>query len=381
MAWQFLLLVPVCLAVPYWLASAVCVAIFMANGRIGPAAASPAPFVPFVSLLKPVCGLEKDLAVNLATACRQEYPKYEVIFGIQCQSDPALAVVEEVAAVCPRQNARVVVDESALGNNGKVNNLHNASRVAKGEVLVISDSDMRPAPDYLLHIVSPLADPGTGIACTLYLAERPENMLEVLELLSYNGDFVVAMLFAIVTGTAVACPGASLAIRREVLDEVGGLAPLRDELVEDHALARRVLAAGYRIRFIPYVVGMGLDLQTLAHWWRHQVSWDQKTKSASPVGYAGTLFIRGVPFALLYAMSGGPYGWTVVLATALTRIATGIANAGRLGDRDGLSWIVLLPIRDVLGLLVWVAALVKRRGSWRGRNFLLKNGKMLAEKE
>jgi len=380
MAWQFLLLVPVCLAVLYWLAAAVCVAIFMGNGRSGPAAPPPAPFTPFISLFKPVYGLEKDLAVSLATACRQEYPEYEVIFGIQRKSDPALAIVEEVASDCPRRNARVVVDESALGFNGKVNNLHNASRIAKGEVFVFSDSDMRPAPDYLLKIVSPLADEKTGIACTLYLAERPENILEVLELLSYNGDFVVSMLFAIVTGTAVACPGASLAIRREVLDEVGGLEPLCNELVEDHALARRVVAAGYRIRFIPYTVGMGLDLQTPADWWHHQVSWNQKTKSASPTGYVCTLFIQGVVFALLYAVSGAPYGWIVLLATAAMRVAAGIANARRLRDRDGLTWIVLLPVRDVLGLLVWLAVLCKSKGSWRGRRFILKNGKMLEEK-
>lgn len=380
MAWQFLLLVPVCLAVLYWLAAAVCVAIFMGNGRSTPAAASPAPYFPSVSLFKPVYGLEKDLSANLATACRQEYPEFEVIFAVQRQSDPALAIVEEVVSACPRHNARVVVDESAIGSNGKVNNLHNASRIAKGEVFVFSDSDMRPAPDYLLNIVSPLADEKTGIACTLYLAERPENLLEVLELLSYNADFVVSMLFAIVTGTAVACPGASLAIWREVLDEVGGLAPLCDDLVEDHALARRVLAAGYRIRFIPYTVGMALELRTPADWWRHQVSWDQKTKSASPIGYACTLFIRGVPFSLLYAMSGAPYGWTVFLATAVMRVATGIANASRLRDRDGLACIVLLPVRDVLALLVWLAALCKRNGSWRGRTFLLKKGKMLEGK-
>ncbi len=379
MQWRLLLLVPVCLAVLYWLACAVCVALFMRKRRFS--SGSPAsPFLPSVSLFKPVYGLEKNLAGNLATACCQEYPDYEVIFGIQRKSDPALTVVEEVVSACPRENARIVVDESSLGNNGKVSNLHNIVGIATGKVFVVSDSDMRPAPDYLLHIVSPLADEKTGIVCTLYLAERPENIFEVLELLSYNPDFVVAMIFAIVTGTAVACPGASLAIRREVLEEIGGLAPLCNELAEDHALARRVLAAGYRICFIPYTAGMGLDLRTAADWWHHQVSWDQKTKSANPVGYICTLFIRGVVFALLYAVSGGPYGWTVFLATAGLRIATGIFNAGRLGDRDGLTCIALLPVRDVLGLLVWLAALVKRSGSWRGRPFLLKNGKMQAAK-
>ncbi len=326
-------------------------------------------------------GWKKIFKANLATACYQDYPDYELIFGIQRKNDPALTVVEEITAASPRKNTCVVVDETAIGNNGKVNNLYNAGRKATGDIFVFSDSDMLLAPDYLRTIVAPLADKKTGICCTLYQAVRPENIFEVFELLSYNAEFIVSVVFAVVTKMSIACPGASLAIRRDVLEAVGGLEELSEFLVEDYELGRRVVEKGFRIHFHPYTVKMHLDLAGPAGWWNHQVSWDQKTKSANPSGFFLTLLIRGVPFTLFYALTGAPYGKVLFLFTITLRISTGIFNALCLHDRDGIKFIWLLPVRDILGLVVWAGALVKRTTSWRGRTFRLKSGKLTEEKQ
>jgi ceramide glucosyltransferase len=379
MDWRYLLLVPVFAASLFWPAAAVCVAIFMRRGKVSQANPSSPAFLPFVSVFKPVYGMEKDLRSNLETACRQDYPEYEVIFAIQRRDDPARQTLEEIITGCPRQNARIVVSESVVGHNGKVNNLYNASLAARGDVFVFSDSDMSLEPDYLRNIVAPLVDEKTGISCTLYRARRPRNIFEALELLSYNADFIVSILFTVVTGTATACPGATMAIRREVLEAAGGLKPLGDYLVEDYELGRRVVMKGYLIRFVPHVVKMSVDLVTFGDWWRHQVGWDQKTKAANPSGFFFTLLIRGIPFALLYAIAGAPHGWAVFLGVVGLRIGTAISNGLYLRDRDGMKFIWLLTVRDMLGIFVWLAGLIKRNTSWRGRVFALKNGKMREE--
>ncbi len=381
MHWQYLLLLPVVLSSLYWIAAAVCVALFVRREKAAPDVAPDTAVLPTVSLLKPVYGLEKDLKANLETACHQDYPDYELIFGIQRKNEPALAVVEEIVGASQRKNIRIVVDETAIGNNGKVNNLYNASRNATGDVFVFSDSDMVLSPDYLQTIVAPLADEKTGICCTLYRAVRPENIFEVLELLSYNAEFIVSVIFAVVTKTSIACPGASLAIKRNVMEAVGGLEALCDFLVEDYELARRVVEKGFRIQFLPVMVKMHLDLATPAEWWTHQVGWDQKTKSANPVGFFLTLLIRGVPFAFIYAVTGAPYGEVLLLFTVILRILTGISNALYLRDRDGMQFIWLLPVRDLLGLVVWAGGLLKQTTSWRGRTFHLKNGKLTEERQ
>jgi ceramide glucosyltransferase len=374
---HYLLLVPVVLAVLFWWVTTFCVARFMRPGTKVVSNRETNGYIPLVSLLKPVCGLEKNLYDNLKTACVLDYPNYEVIFTLQSDLDPALMIVEKIKAEFPQAQIRIVVDSHQVGVNGKVNNLYNALLKAKGEVIVISDSDMHLDADYLDHIVAPLAHAHNGIVCTLYQARRPVNILEALELLTYNSDFVPSMLFAYLSRTSIVCPGATLAIRKDVLEEIGGLVPLSDYFVEDFEMGRRVVEKGYRIHLVPYIAKMDLDLTRPMAWWRHQVYWDQNTKTVNAPGFFFTLLVRGIPFALLYMLMGGPYGWLVVAGSVGFRILTGLINALCLRDTDGLKQIWLLPIRDLLGMVVWLVSLFKRRTHWRGNFYTVKKGKMV----
>ncbi|MFH1242191.1 MAG: glycosyltransferase [Pseudomonadota bacterium] len=337
----------------------------------------PSSHLPSVSLIKPVYGLEKDLYTNLITACEQDYPDYEVIYSVQRRDDPALEILQRIRQEFKGRNIHILVNEKAIGPNGKLSNLYNASQRATGDVFVISDSDMSFGTDYLKTIVAPFADERVGISCTLYKASCPANIFEVLELLTYNADFVPSMVFAIVTKTSIACPGNTHAIRRTVLEMVGGLAPLAHYLVEDYELGRRVVEAGFQICFTPYVVDNSVDLGGFRDWWRHQVYWDQNTRSANPSGFYLTLLVRGIPFALLYACLGGLYGWTILAITVGLRMVTAIANSIMLEDRDGMKCSWLLPLRDLSGVFVWFASFVKRDTYWRGKTFALKKGKLV----
>jgi ceramide glucosyltransferase len=233
-------------------------------------------------------------------------------------------------------------------------------------------------PDYLRSIVAPLADETVGVSCTLYKAWKADKLEEYLELLSFNADFVPSMVFATVTQASIACPGASQAIRREVLAKIGGLAPLAHYLVEDFELGRRVIQAGYRIQFVPYVAATGVDLKNFKAWWRHQVYWDQNTRAAAGIGFFFTFLIRGIPFACLYTLIGGSHAKLVLSLTLGVRlVTTGVNSFFFLSDRDGLKSLVLLPIRDVLSLFVWFASFVKRKTFWRGRTFIIRKGKLV----
>jgi ceramide glucosyltransferase len=374
MIWQDFLLIPVILASLYWPATTIFMAVFWGREKSILEAKQPRSYLPYISLIKPVCGLEKDLYINLATACQQDYPDYEVIYSVQNRDDPALEILQEIREVYPQRNIQIVVDEDAVGPNGRLSNTYNASKRAKGTILVLSDSDMFLLPDYLKTIVTPLVHEKVGISCTLYKAWKPGNIFETLELLSLNADFVPSMVLAIVTKASLACPGATLAIRREVLDQIGGFPPLGHYLVEDNELGRRVVAAGYQIHFASYVANTSVDLKTLQDWWRHQVYWDQNTKSANPSGFFLTILTRGVPFAFLYALLGGSYGWPVLLGTLGLRIMTAVGNSFYLKDNDGIRNVWLLPVRDLFGIFVWLASFVKKETHWRGKTFILNRG-------
>ncbi len=371
-AWNTLLLIPVVIACVYWIGTAAMMVRFF---RRRPQERS--SWLPAVSLIKPVCGLEKNLYENLSTACRQDYPEYEVIFSVQDSTDPALPVLLRIRDENPGVPIRIVVDRACAGPNGRLSNILNATGKATGHVLVYSDSDMRLEPTYVRTIVAPLADPRVGVACTLYRAEGAGNLYESLELLSLNTDFVPAMVFGTESGVALACPGASQAIRRETLTLIGGLEPMAYSLVEDLELGRAVVGAGFRLVLVPHVAVTGVDLPRPSLWWRHQVYWDQNTRVAQPVGFFFTWLVRGVPFALLYALSGGPHGWLMLAATLGVRLSTSLVTSTLLGDREGVRRLWLLPLRDAAGLFVWLASLIGRKVYWRGRVFVLSGNKMI----
>ncbi len=377
MTWHYVLLIPVFFASSFWLTTTICMAIFFRKKRPALETKAPKKYSPFISLLKPVCGLEKNLYENLITACEQDYPDYEIIYSVQSRDDTALEILKKIRIKYPQKRIQIVIDENAVGPNGRLANIYNGSQRAKGEVLVFSDSDMVLKPDYLKTIVAPLADEKVGVSCTLYKARNPVSIIEALELLSFNVDFVPSMIFAIVTKVSIACPGATQAIRRKVLEKIGGLEPLGHYLVEDYELGRRVVEKGHQIHFVPYVADTEVDLKTFRDWWRHQVYWDQNTRAANPSGFFFTILIRGIPFAFLYALLGGLYGWIILLGTIGMRVGTALSGSFFLKDKDGMKSSWMLPIRDLLGIFVWLASFIKRKTYWRGRTFALKKGKMV----
>jgi ceramide glucosyltransferase len=260
--------------------------------------------------------------------------------------------------------------------NGKVQNLENALSAASHDILVISDSDVFTPPDYLMSIAAPLRDAEVGYVCTLYKGVDTRRWYERLELLSYNAEFIPSAVFAYMTGASGMCLGASVALRRTTLEAVGGLASLADYLVEDYELGRRILEHGQRMVLLPYFVDLTVDLDGAKSWWRHQIYWDQNTRTARPVGFAASVLIRALPFALLYAAFRlfDPLGLAVLLAALVVRLSTAAGTALIFRDGAGLRALWLLPLRDLAGLLFWTLAMGKRRFIWRGREFGLARG-------
>ncbi len=334
---------------------------------------------PPVSILKPVCGLEKNLKSNLRSACLQDYPGFQVVFSVQDPHDPAIPILEEIRQEYP-ERASVAVENIQAGPNGKINNLLGALTLARHDILVISDSDVHLEPNYLRTIIAPLADPGVGFVCTLYRATFADRWFEKMELLTLNADFIPSVIFAHVSGASKFCLGSSVALRRESLEKMGGLEALADYLAEDYEMGRRLWISGKRMVLVPYGVDLVVDLKDVFQWWNHQVCWDQKTRAASPTGFFATIVIRSVPFALLFAVSrlGDALGLAILGGVLGLRLATAAAMM-RWGsqDREGLKSLALLPLRDMAALISWALALTKKTVYWRGSKLsLIRDGRL-----
>ena len=337
---------------------------------------------PPVTLLKPVYGLEKQLAENLRTACRQDYPSFQVVYSVQRADDPAIPLLRELEREFGSERVTVAIESEQAGLNGKINNLIGALRHARHEILVISDSDIRLRPDYLKAIVAPLADPEVGGVSTYFRATDAGPWYEQMELLTLNADHFAMAVFASALHLVDFCFGASTALTKQTLASIGGLEGLADYLVEDNEMGQRILRSGKRLVVVPYVVDTMVDLKSPAHWWQKQTYWDQNTKAAIPVVFAVSLILRTIPLGLLFALLRGwdALGWAVAAGALGMRMLAAWAVLAALGSRSGLKSSWLIPIKDVLSLFWFARAFVKRSVVWRGVEMALtRDGRLLPQ--
>jgi len=338
---------------------------------------------PPVTILKPVCGLEKHQRENLRSACVQDYPEFQVVFSVQDAKDPALPLLYELQKEFGTERVTVAVETFRAGTNGKINNMIGGLRHARHDALVISDSDVRLNPDYLKTIVAPLSKADVGCVCTFYKAAGADAWYEKIELLTLNADFITNVLFAHASGASRFCLGASAAIHRSTLEEIGGLEGLSDYLVEDYEMGRRVWERGKKVAIVPYFVDTIVDLKSPAAWWNHQIYWDQNTRAARPFAFFSTALIRSVPFAFLFAAMRlcDPVGLAVLIGAVGVRLVTAKVILGwGLRDREGARSLWLLPFRDLSSLVTWMLAFTKKTTVWRGASFFLtKDGRLIAK--
>ena len=275
--------------------------------------------LPPVTVLKPLKGPGVELYENLASFCRQSYPSYQIVFGVEDPHDPAVAVVQRLRREFPDCDIVLAVGVGR-GTNRKVANLEHMMPHARHDVLVMSDSDIRVRPDYLRTLVGPLADPAVGLTTCLYRGRGNFGLPSVIESLFINTDFVPNALVAQWVQPFRYAFGASIAVRREALERIGGFAAIADYLADDYQLGRRVADAGYGLVLLPYVVETVLDSVTLRDVWRHQVRWARTYRVCQPVGWFCSVVTHATLWGLLAAgVIGGTVGLTV-MASALAAL-------------------------------------------------------------
>lgn len=359
-------------------------AVFRFSSRSTPDGKEPFTEWPPVTILKPICGLEKNLRTNLRTTCEQDYPDFQVVLSVQHPDDPAIPLLYEIQREFGRKRVTVAVEDCPVGPNRKINNLVGGLHHARHDILVISDSDIQLRPDYLKTIVGPLADPDVGYVCTLYKAIQAQTWYEKMELLTINTELIPNMIFAIVTGASQFCVGASTALRRSTLTEIGGFEGLADYLVEDYEMGRRIWSRGQRMIILPYLVETIIDLPTPRKCWNQLIRWDQSQRAARPLALFATVLIKPVPFACLYALLslGSQLGVMILGLTMAIRLMTaGIILRWGLQDREGLRSLWLVPFRDIAALGSWGLAFTQRTTVWRHSKFILTaNGRLVSLK-
>lgn len=336
--------------------------------------------LPPVSILKPLKGIDPEIYDSFRSHCLQDYPQFEIIFGVSDPADPAVASVDWLRKDFPNANIRLVVCREILGPNVKVSNLEHMAQAAQYEHLIVNDSDIRVEKDYLRRIVSPLQDPRVGMVTCLYRGVASPTLGSRLEGLGI-ADFCSSVLVAeqLERGLHFAL-GSTLAFRKRQLSQIGGFKSIVDFLADDYELGRRIAALGLTVLLSDVVVETHLPAYSLGDFINHQLRWARGVRDSRRTGYIGLVSTFGVAWALLAAVAAGgsPWSWLLFAAMLLLRTAVGFTVCRSvLQDEEAVEGLWLLPLRDLIAVAVWIASFTGHTVTWRGDRFQLKNGRLI----
>ena len=336
-------------------------------------------YTPPVSLLKPVRGVDFASYENFRSFCTLNYPEYEILFCVNEMGDPAVPLIRRLEREFPERRIEIFSGAEQIGTNRKVNNLVLLAKKARHETLVQSDGDVRVGPEYLREVVAPLSDSAAGVVSCFYRGIAQTNFWAEMEAVGAASDFFAGALVANLPGEVTFALGASVATTKTWLDKIGGYQAMADLLADDYEIGNRVHKIGGKVLLSRETVWTMYPAQSFVGFWQHQVRWARTVRLVRPASFLGLIFTHGLPLAIL---------GVIAAPTPLTR-------AGILGAyvvlRLLMAWVVgiwgvhdevlsrklwLVPLRDAIHFVVWLAGFTSNRVTWGGTEFEIENGCM-----
>jgi len=355
--------------------------------RFSKRASSPLPPLPKVpprvAVLKPLHGSTNSLAANLVSFLEIAYPRVEFYFGVESYEDAAAEIPVALRQRYQYANITLVIGEEPNCSNRKIAKLVKmADRADKAEVFVLSDADVSVERDYLKRIVGELmSDEKIGIVTCAYRARPGGSFASRLEALYVNTDFVPQILLAEMFEPMHYALGATIAIKRQVLEAAGGFRAVKNMLADDFYLGNFVNSQGYEIKLSDSIVTLTCEEKSFADFWHHQLRWARTYRTVRPISIA-TILMHG-PFwalVLLAVTRGSAAAFAALVLVVAARLAMSAAIVGRvLKMPELLSSLWLVPFKDLIMTGVWFGSLLSNKVMWAGRQFKVIRGGAMRE--
>ncbi|HMH13787.1 MAG TPA: glycosyltransferase [Edaphobacter sp.] len=365
------------------------------GGRENAALAADPEFLPGVSLFKPLHGDEPSLEAHLRTFFEQDYLRHaagasagngvsrvEVLFCARNEADAGLQVARRVAAEFPEITTKFVTSGEPWAANAKVCSLVAMAKVATHDLWVISDSDVRVAPDYLRHVVLPFVDERVGASTCLYRGVAGGGLWAQLEAVGMSIEMSSGVCASLLTEPVSFALGPTMAARRECIEEIGGFERMAEYCADDFVLGNWI-SEKHTVALSGHVIDHIVLNVDFLNSMKHQVRWMKSTRFSRPKGHFGTALTFGMPFGLLAwggaLLLGMPLlGWGALLFAVLGRVLQAWV-VGRFVVQERQLWrtMMLFPLRDLMGIIFWVLSYTSGRILWRGEVYeLVEDGKM-----
>jgi ceramide glucosyltransferase len=367
-------------------------------------------FAPGVTVLKPLKGCDAATENCLRSWFVQEYAgPTQILFGVASAEDPVGEVVRKLLKEFPGRDAQLIVCSQSLGANGKISTLAQLEPLAKHEVVVVSDADVRVPPDFLPNVVAPLRESDVGLVNCFYRLANPTTLAMQWEAIAINADFWSQVLQSKSLKPLDFALGAVMITRRRQLEEIGGFKSLVNCLADDFQLGNRIARRGQRIVLSPVVVECWDPPMDWRAVWSHQLRWARTIRVSRPVSYFFSILSNVTLWALLWfavavpgmttqtvashdigpiphvtgetfvsanvtiSMIHVPVGVIVAVLLGLARILAANGFQTRLTCSSAhTNYFWLVPIKDLLQASIWFCAFIGNRVEWRGQKFKLR---------
>lgn len=328
-------------------------------------------FAPGITIVKPLKGCDSETAECLRSWLTQKYAgPVEVLFGVASGNDPVCAVARRVMAEHPECPAQLVICSERLGSNAKVSKLVQLERLARYEVICVSDADVWAPSDFLANMIAPLRDSLVGLVNCIYRMGKPSTLAMRWEAFAVNADFWSQVLQSLSLKPMDFALGAAMLIPRRRLAAIGGFEALVDHLADDFQLGHRTALSGGRVELSPAVVECRSAPIGWIEVWLHQLRWARTIRVCRPGPYFLSILSNATLWPLLWLATVPSVPSLMGAAICLSvRMAAGVYLEGKLARDWKLSSAGLALAKDLLQVAVWALAFTGRQVSWRGEDF------------
>jgi ceramide glucosyltransferase len=369
-----------CVGIFYYLASLVATYVKLSSAldpRDEPARAA-ASFSPPVSILKPLKGTDGNLYDNLLSFVNQDYPHFEILFGLN-SNDSAVPIVKQIQQESPGKDIRIIIHDEVIGYNPKINNLAGIVPQAKYEYLVISDSNVRVAPDYLSKNMRHFQEEEVGLITNLIRGVGGRNLGATLENLHLNSFVIANMNLLDVFFGLKAVVGKSMFFRKSQFVQLDVLRELKNYLAEDYLMGKLFEKNGYKIIISPYLVDNITYSWSQKQFFNRHTRWAKVRWNLNRTAYIGEILANFSFWALVLSLLQDSLSlfFLALLPPWAIKISGDLLINYWL--RRPIKWYAfpLAPIKDLLVACIWPVPILYSRTKWRGNKLKVTKDSLL----
>lgn len=323
------------------------------------------PVAPFVTLLRPVCGLDRFDPETLESSFLLDYPDFEVIFCAARADDPVVAVIADLIARYPDVRAQMLIGDDRITANPKLNNLHKGWLAAGGEWVAMADANLLLPHDYLWQLLAEVG-PDVALVTSPPIGIRAEGVWATLESAFLNGNQARLQLLADETSRGFA-QGKTLFWDRHFLVAQGGLRALGGFLAEDVAATHVVRKAGRRVKLTQRPFAQPIGDRSLRAVWDRQLRWSKVRRD----GFLGLFLLEPINGSLVpLIMTGLAWGPLGMLALGSKWYGAELYLLWRAGWPINRWTLPMMILRDLMIPALWLASFGRRGFTWRGNTMI-----------